>query len=205
MAQIKLRDGTEIGDFKKPYVVAEVNTSHFGDIETAKEMVRKAKEAGCSGVKFQSWSKESLYSKTYYDENPIMGRIVDKFALTKEQLKEMAKFCKEIGISFSSTSYSKEEIDFLLEECDAPYVKVASMDCNNYPFLDYIARTGAPIFLSTGMCDMEEIRKAIETIEKAGNTNICILHCIAIYPPEISTIRLNNILGLREEFPNDRN
>ena len=73
------------------------------------------------------------------------------------------------------------------------------MDLNNYYLA--IARSGAAIVLSTGMADMEEIQKAVETIEKAGNKNICILHCISIYPPETSTINLNNILGLRENFP----
>jgi N-acetylneuraminate synthase len=75
------------------------------------------------------------------------------------------------------------------------------MDLNNYMYLDYIGRTGVPIVLSTGMGQMEEIRRAVDTIENTGNTNICILHCISIYPPEISTIRLKNIIGLQKEFP----
>ena len=58
-----------------------------------------------------------------------------------------------------------------------------------------------PIILSTGMSELDEIRKAISVIEMEKNQNICLLHCISIYPPETSTISLNNILGLREEFP----
>ena len=83
MAKCTLRDKTVIGDFLKPYIVAEVNTSHNGSVEKAKAMIDKAKEVGCSCVKFQSWSKESLYSKTYYDENPIAKRIVQKFSFTE--------------------------------------------------------------------------------------------------------------------------
>ena len=75
------------------------------------------------------------------------------------------------------------------------------MDLNNYQYLRYIAKTGMPIILSTGMSELDEIRKAISVIEMEKNQNICLLHCISIYPPEISTISLNNILGLREEFP----
>jgi N-acetylneuraminate synthase len=48
---------------------------------------------------------------------------------------------------------------------------------------------------------MEEIKRAVKTIEKEGNNQICLLHCISIYPPETETIHLNNILGLRESFP----
>lgn len=201
MAEIQLRDGTVLGDYCQPYVVAEVNTSHNGNLDTAREMIRQAAEAGCSCVKFQSWSQESLYSKTYYDENPIAKRIVGKFALNEEQLLEMAQFSKECGIAFSSTPYSRREVDFLLEKCDAPYIKVASMDLNNYPFLEYIAGTGAPIVLATGMSDLDEIRTALEVIQNIGNSNVCLLHCISIYPPDIATIRLQNIPGLREQFP----
>ena len=201
MTTIELSDSTILGDFHKPYIVAEINTSHFGNMETAKEMIVQAKEAGCDCVKFQSWSAETLYSKTYYDENPIAKRFIKKFAFSEVELAEVAEYSKKTGIAFSSTPYSRSEVDFLLEKCNVPYIKVASMDLNNYPFLDYIARTGTPIVLSTGMGELEEIKKAVETIEKIGNKNICILHCISIYPSETSTIRLNNILGLRENFP----
>ncbi len=202
MAQIRLKSGKIIGDYMHPYIVAEVNSSHNGDIELAKRMIDAAAEAGCDCVKFQSWSAESLYSATYYKANPISKRIVKKFSLTQEQLRDMAEYSRSRGIDFSSTPYSREEVEWLVDECKAPFVKVASMDLNNYLYLQYIAKKGVPIVLSTGMSEMEEIRKAVQTIEDAGNKQICLLHCISIYPPEFETIHLHNILGLREAFPN---
>jgi len=190
-----------IGDYMRPYVVAEVNSSHNGDVEVAKQMIDAAAAAGCDCVKFQSWSAESLYSATYYKANPISKRIVKKFALTQEQLRDMAAYSRSKGIDFSSTPYSREEVDWLVDECQAPFIKVASMDLNNYMYLRYIAKKGVPIVLSTGMSEMEEIRKAVRTIEEAGNKHICLLHCISIYPPEFDTIHLQNIVGLREAFP----
>ena len=71
MAFIELRDSTVIGDFQKPYIVAEVNTSHFGDINIAKKMIDEVKKVGCDCIKFQSWSADSLYSKSYYIANPV--------------------------------------------------------------------------------------------------------------------------------------
>jgi N-acetylneuraminate synthase len=201
MKSIRLRDGTNIVNFGTPYIVAEVNTSHFGNIETAKSMIDHAKDAGCDCVKFQSWSAESLYSKTFYDANRIAERFIKKFSFSETELKEVSEYCLASKIGFSSTPYSRVEVDFLLEKCNVPYIKVASMDLNNHLFLDYIARTGSPIILSTGMGDLEEIEKAIEVIEKAGNSDICILHCISIYPPETSTINLRNIQGLSTIFP----
>jgi len=198
---IKLRSSSIIGENIKPYIIAEMNTSHFGSMETAKKMIEEAKKAGCDCVKFQSWSSDSLYSKSFYDENPIAKRIINKFALNDDEMTEVAKYCKEIGIDFSSTPYSNREVDFLINDCDAAFIKIASMELNNHPYLEYIGKTGTPIILSTGMGELEEIKKAVKTIENTGNKNICILHCISIYPCETSTINLKNISGLIKEFP----
>lgn len=200
MSQITFRDGTTIANFATPYVVAELNTSHFGDLNVAIKMIDEAKKAGCNCVKFQSWTAESLYSKTFYDANRMAERFIRKFSFSENELKNVSNYCQAINIGFASTPYSKSEVDFLLNQCQVPFIKIASMDLNNTPFLDYIARTGAPIVLSTGMGDLHEIENAVEVIVKAGNNNICILHCVSIYPPETSTINLNNILGLRERF-----
>jgi N-acetylneuraminate synthase len=201
MKKIILNDSNELTNFGVPYIVAEMNTSHFGKIENAKDMIIAANEAGCDCVKFQSWTTTSLYSKTYYEQNPIAKRFVKGFSFSEEQLLELSKFCNKIGISFASTPYSNQEVDFLVNECNVPFLKVASMDLTNHKFLDYMGRKGIPLILSTGMGDMSEIREAIKVLEKTGNKDICILHCISIYPPEISTIRLNNIIGLRDKFP----
>ena len=201
MAQITLKTGRILADYGEPYIVAEVNSSHNGNVEVARQMIDAAAEAGCNCVKFQSWSAESLYSTSYYKENPISKRIVTKFSLSPEDLKGMAEYCREKGVDYCSTPYSREEVDFLLDECGAPFVKIASMDSNNLAYLRYIAKKGAPIVLSTGMSTLDEVKRAVETIANAGNQQICLLHCISIYPPEIDTIHLNNILGLREEFP----
>lgn len=199
MSQIVLNDSAIIGN-GIPYFVAEVNSSHGGDMETAKKMINAAVQCGCNCVKFQSWSAKTLYSKTYYKTNPIAKRFVDKFSLNGEQLRELAEYCKSSGISFASTPYSKEEVD-LLVNMGVPFIKAASMEINNYPFLEYIANTGVPIVLSTGMADAEEIERAVDIIKKSGNKKMCILHCISIYPPETSEINLKNIIGLQEKYP----
>lgn len=200
MADVIFRDSTVIGDYKRPYFIAEVNSSHNGNVETAMRMIEAAKAAGCSCVKFQSWSDTSLYSKSYYKDNVIAQRIVKMFSLSAQQLQYLAKYCSDCGLAFSSTPYSPTEVDFLLS-CNAPYIKVASMEINNYHFLRYIAKTGAPIILSTGMAEIDEIRKAVSVIKTAGNQNLVLLHCISIYPAPASTIHLNNIMMLRKEFP----
>ena len=88
MASIQLRGSTKIEDFKKPYVVAEVETNHRGKMDKVKEMIIAAKKAGCDCVKFQSWTTDTLYSKVIYEKNPITKRMVKSFSLSEEQLLE---------------------------------------------------------------------------------------------------------------------
>lgn len=200
MGNVSLNDGNILTDYCRPYVIAEVNSSHNGDVDVARKMIDAAKECGCDCVKFQSWSTESLYSKTYYDNNPIAKRFVDKLSLSPEELKQMSDYCKSIGIGFSSTPYSTEEVDFL-SSCEVPFIKIASMEINNLDFIEYIANKQIPIVISTGMAEMAEIEKAIKTIEKTGNKKIVILHCVSIYPAELTTINLKNITALRKKYP----
>lgn len=202
MSSVEFRDGKTVADFGIPYVIAEVNSSHNGNPEVAKRMIDAAAEAGCDCVKFQSWSTESLYSKTYYKKNPIAKRFVDKLSMSAETLKEMALYCKEKGVAFSSTPYSREEVDFLAEECGAAFIKISSMEVNNPEYLEYIAKKRMPIVLSTGMADFDEVTKAVHIIEDAGNRDIAILHCVSVYPTPIDKAYLNNIHGLRKLFPN---
>lgn len=201
MSSILLRNGKKIGDYQIPYFIAELNTSHFGDMSIARSMIEKAKECGCDCVKFQSWSAETLYCSSYYKDNAIAKRIVTKFSMGGQQLKELAGYCGEIGIDFSSTPYSREEAEFLANSCNAPFLKIASMELNNTPYLAFLGSLGVPLIISTGMGTLEEIIRAVRTLEEAGNTQIVILHCVSVYPVEAKDIRLHNILGLRAEFP----
>ena len=179
----------------------------------AKEMIMQAKKAGCDCVKFQSWSKDSVFSKKVYEDNYFLAddyrnrddytlkEIVDEFSISENELIEMKALCDDIGIDCTSTPFSKREVDVLADIMKVPFIKIASMDLNNYPFLEYIAKKNIPIVLSTGLSELSEIDMAIRTIEATGNKNIVILHCISIYPPEMEDINLNNILSLRRNYP----
>lgn len=200
MSFITLRTGRDIGDYLKPYIVAELNTSHFGDIEIAKQMIEQARLVGCDCVKFQSWSAESLYCEDYYRVNKIAKRMVTKFSLSNDQLKELSSHAKVLGIDFASTPYSIDEAIFLVEECGVPFIKIASMELNNIPYLTELSNLGVPLVLSTGMGTMEEIGLAVEAIRSAGNSQLIILHCTSVYPASPNIIRLQNIATLRDAF-----
>jgi len=197
---IKLNDGRIIGDFHKPYIVAELNTSHFGDISIAKKMILKAKESGCDCVKLQSWKSDTLYSKDFFKKNPISKKFFDKYSLDNNQLKELAIYAKKIKISFSSTPYSEDEVNFLVNKCNPAFIKVASMDLNNFTFLKLIAKKNVPVILSTGMGTIKEIKSAVKLLISSGQKKICILHCVSLYPLDHKIANLRNISMLRQKF-----
>ncbi len=213
MAELKLRNGKKIGDYEEPYIIAELGANHNGDMKIAKKLIHQAKKAGCDCVKFQSWSKNTVFSKKVYEDNYFLTddyrnrddytleEIVEEFSISEKELLDMKSICDQLNIDCTSTPFSKREVDFLVNELHAPFIKVASMDLNNYPFLEYIASKNIPIVLSTGLSDIDEINKAICCIEAKGNKKISILHCISIYPPEMEDINLNNIYTLRAMYP----
>jgi sialic acid synthase SpsE len=211
--KIQLTNKKEVFNYCKPYIIAELGSNHNGDMELAKKLIIEAKESGADCVKFQSWSKDSIFARKKYEDNYFIAddyrdrtdytleEIVDAYSISEEELLEMKKFADKIGIDCTSTPFSKKEADFLVEKLETPFIKVASMDLNNYPFLEYLAAKGKPMVIATGLSELYEIDKAIKTIENTGNKSIVILHCVSTYPPEDKDVNLNNIRTLMKAYP----
>jgi len=149
---MRISKNKELKNYSKPYIIAELGANHNGDMELAKKMIIEAKEAGADCVKFQSWSKDSVFAKKKYEDNYFIAddyrdrtdftleEIVEKYSISETELLEMKLFADEVGIDCSSTPFNKKEADFVVEQLKSPFIKVASMDLNNLPFLDYLAR-----------------------------------------------------------------
>ena len=132
-------------EYDKPYIIAEIGANHNGDLDLAKKMITVAKECGADCVKFQSWSKDTIFSKKVYEDNYFLGddyrdrtdytleSIVDKYHIGVEQHVKLKEYCDLIGIDFNSTPFSKSEVDLLVDRLHVPFIKVASMDLNNIP------------------------------------------------------------------------
>ena len=210
---MKLTKNKEIYNYGEPYIIAELGANHNGNMKLAKKMIIEAKESGADCVKFQSWSKNSVFARKKYEDNYFIAddyrnrtdftleEIVEEYSISEEELLEMRRFSDKIGIDCTSTPFSKKEADFLVDKMQTPFIKVASMDLNNYPFLEYLAKKGKPMIISTGLSELYEIDKAVKTIEEAGNNQIAILHCVATYPPEDTDVNLNNIKTLMSTYP----
>ncbi len=211
MKQIKFGNKI-IQDYATPYIIAEIGANHNGDMDLAKIMIKSAKDCGADAVKFQSWSPTSLIAKEEYDRNQSyndgdggkkhfgsLKEMVEKYYLREEQHYELKEFCDTLGITFASTPFSNYEVD-LLERCEIPFYKIASMDINNFQLLRKVAEKNKPVILSTGMATLSEIDSAVNFLYKQNIKEIALLHCISIYPPKYEDINLNNILMLRQAF-----
>lgn len=202
----------EVYNFSAPYIIAEIGANHNGEMDLAKEMIKSVVDCGADAVKFQSWDNTSLIAKEEYDRNQSyddgdggkkhfgsLKEMVDKYYLRPEQHHELKAYCDDLGVDFCSTPFSAVEVD-LLEGCNVPFYKVASMDINNSQLLNYLAQKGKPIVLSTGMARLGEIDRAVELLTQKGVHDIALLHCISIYPPAHEDIHLNNITMLQRAF-----
>ena len=148
-----------------------------------------------------------MYRDNYFLRDDYRNRtdytleeIVDKYSIGKKEHTLLKEFCDEIGIDFASTGFCKEEVDFLVDELRVPFIKVASMDVNNIPFLKYIASKNIPVIISTGLCELSDVVDSIKCLEDNGCKQIVILHCVSIYPPKDDQVNLNNIEMYKKLF-----
>lgn len=185
-------------------IAAKLNISLM---EAAKFMILSAKNAGIHAVKFQTYKADALASKkspSYWDtsEEPTNSQyeLFQKFDHFGEaDYIELNAFCERIGIEFCSTPFDVESADYLNPLMNV--YKISSSDLSNLPFIEHIAKKNKPIMLSIGASNENEIRKAVETIEKYNNKKITLLHCVLEYPTPYEDANLAKIHTLKEKFP----
>lgn len=202
-----------VGHDCAPYIIAEIGSNHNGDMEVAKRMIKEISATGAHCAKFQSWTKDTIFSRSKYEENRFladdytnrtdytMEEIVEKFSVSEEELLQLKNLCDLEGLDFASTPFSPKELDFLVDVLDAPFIKVASMDLNNLPFLEKIGSKARPVILSTGLSALWEIDRAVTTLEEVGCQDIVILHCVSTYPPDDADVNLRRMDTLAKAFP----
>ncbi|OOF07896.1 acetylneuraminic acid synthetase, partial [Salinivibrio sp. PR5] len=121
----------------------------------------------------------------------------DRF--NKEDYQVLCNYSRDLGIDFMSTPFDYESADYLYDMIDI--YKISSSDLTNTPFIEYIAKKGKPIYLSTGASYISEIEKAVRVILDAGCTNLCVMHCVLSYPTKDEDANLGMISHLKTIFP----
>ena len=189
------------------YIIAEAGVNHNGSFELACKLVDAAKTAGVDCIKFQTFRSEKLVSHNaqkakYQRETTGEGSQVEmlkKLELSFDQFVSLKAYCDKVGICFLSTPFDFDSIKFL-DTIDMPFWKIPSGEVTNYPYLLALAKTGKPIVMSTGMCDLYEIKDAVKVLVNNGAKDIKLLHCNTEYPTPFEDVNLKAIHTLKKEF-----
>lgn len=183
-----------IGPHHPCYVVAEAGSNHNRDLDTALRLIEVAAEAGADAVKFQTYTAEGLYS-----DRDAAWEAVKRVEIPWEWHAELARYAEEVGITFFSTPFEERAVD-VLEEIGVPAYKIASYELNHLPLIEYAARTGKPLLISTGMASLGDIERALDVAVEAGAQDLLLMHCVASYPPRFDELNLRAIATLRDAF-----
>ena len=188
-------------------VIAEAGVNHNGNLQMALNMVREAKNAGADIVKFQTakpelvisrFAEKAEYQKINTGSEESQLDMCKKIHLKFEDYIIVKKLCDDVGIQFLSTPFDLESIHFLNDM--VPFWKIPSGEVTNYPYLVEIAKTGKPVVMSTGMCELQEIDEAIGVLKNNGTSDITLLHCNTQYPTPYEDVNLRAMETLRNRY-----
>lgn len=189
-------------------VIAEAGVNHNGNIELAKRLVDAAYDAGADYIKFQTFKADKLVTakarKADYQERQTGAEesqysMLKKLELSYRDFMVLNDYCRMKGISFLSTPFDNESIEFL-DKLGMDVWKIPSGEVTNYPYLVKIAETHKPIIMSTGMCTMDDVNSAIQVLNSHGCGPITLLHCTTEYPAPYAEVNLRAMETLRHAF-----
>ncbi|MEI7230357.1 pseudaminic acid synthase [Pectobacterium carotovorum] len=207
MKDIKI-NGRLIGQNESPFIIAEMSANHNGKIETAFKIIEEAKKAGADAVKLQTYTADTITLNASGPEFTINGglwhgrTLYDLYReahMPWEWHKPLFEFAKEQEITIFSSPFDFSAVD-LLESLDAPAYKIASFEAVDLPLIKYVAQTGKPMIISTGMADAEEIQEAVDTARSNGCKQLAVLHCVSGYPAPAEDYNLRTLPDMAQRF-----
>ena len=201
MREFKIGDRV-VGLDTPPFIIAEAGINHNGDYNKAIQLVDSAKENGADCIKFQYHITSAELIKADirpgYLSQETLWDITKRIELSVDENHKIQEYCKQIGIVYMSTPFSREAAD-ILNAMNVGAFKIGSGECNNIPLLEYIAKMSRPMILSTGMNDIESIKRSVHTIQK-HDCPLMLMHCTSIYPTPYDKVHLGAITQLQETF-----
>lgn len=192
----------------KTFIVAELSANHGHKLEVALKSVRAAKEAGADAVKIQTYTADTITLNCDADDFKVKGTLWDGRTLYDlyqeaytpwEWHQAIFDEAKKCGLICFSTPFDKTAVDFL-EDLGNPIMKIASFEITDIPLIEYAAKKGKPMVLSTGIAMPEDIELAVKTCKDAGNDDITLLKCTSSYPAPIEDANLTTMLDMKQRY-----
>ena len=198
----------KIGVNYSPYIIAEMSANHNGNIDNAYRIIDMAKTCGADAIKLQTYHPDTITMDMNTPEFMIEGGLWDGQSLYElyegafmpwEWHKPLFNYAQKLNLTIFSSPFDNTAVD-LLEDLNTPAYKIASFEAIDLPLIKYVAQTGKPMIISTGMADVEEIQEAIEAAKEGGCRELAILHCVSGYPAPASDYNLKTLVDMQQRF-----
>lgn len=199
----------KIGPGQPTFVVAELSANHNQDLNVAVETIKAAKEAGADAVKLQTYTADTItldcdseYFKvkggTLWD-GLTLHELYDRAHTPWEWQPKLKKVAEDLGLICFSAPFDKSAVDFLAD-LGMPAFKVASPEIVDIPLIEYMARQGKPMIMSTGVAEEKDIREALEACWRQNNNQIILLKCTCAYPTPLEEVNLRTLPDFENRF-----